>query len=817
MLLTLLADDTTGNNVTKIWNIFYHIKLDQDSLSLLLSQSQKLFELSETIETWNNCQYGPFLQLCTRRTLSQLRRYWESYVKTGQMSNAQRKQFNKKFAAGLKEVTKKGGSQTNQNITACRSAGPAWIDAVMVAPEAAAHYWKTGITNVDQKAVAAATFPNPSLAYSAREEEFAVHYGADPILGFHLAPAFVPTKPKSQSAGEGKSLQHVVETAMTQFSVWGEAFRTALAVTKKAGKLVIRIFSGDALAFCKALNYCGANKSIETGLYAAWWTVSQLILDGGAYGEDAISKAPLMFNIIDTSNLTDHLGLLNILVVTVPLLSRAPSSTLYTESLVASGEDPMTAFIERMCADIPTISLLLGLIPPTFVSNITSHSNVHEIMSSKMMGGCRQFHERIAWKTVSLADPVSVENNSDCNRPLAYDPEQLGRFLFGVYLKMFHHEDVVSSLKNVSLQGLYELSMINYNRSSFVELLRLVKARTQTDWEKVAGWIIDLIEADRKLLLGLNNYQAFLAQLYILDVYTVQPLRLNPQSIKFSPRLGKLATWKSCPAVVCVVMVVSRDTLKVLTEMDAENMGSPLLQCDVRSPMGLNIYSSIHPVFATLKTEGAKGDMRILLEEDPAGWGGKCPLVVSFWVPAWTIMSHPDETFVALGIRSTPQSTQAFLSKLGPPMHIIETKLNHENVFVVRERPNLWGELEKVKSVSLDRHFSTATTSGSVKSNPISVALDPTGQQMVTLSVRVDVVAEDLRSKLASGVDVTTSQTLPCTIEVKIGSFKKPLVFPYPVDGTRAKLRIARKSSYVEVSWPSRFGARKKILMVVNR
>lgn len=792
-MLTLLADDTSANNETKIWNIFYHFYLDQDSLALLLTQSQKLVELSESIGTWNGCPYGLFLRMCTQKTLSQLRKFWELYAKTGQMSNVEKKRFKRDFDSGFKKTA---NLCEGRGHTSARSAGPLWTDAIPSTVEESAYFWKTGVTAVDPKIIAATKFPNPTFAYVSRGEVFAVHYGADPISGFHLAPAFVPTKTKLQPSSAKKSFQHLLDVSQSQFRDRGIAFRSALRSTAGTRKLIIRVFCGDALALCKALHYWAENGSIETGLYAALWTVSQLILDGGDYVEDATSKAPSKFNIIDTSNLTDHLGLLNLLLVAAPLLSRAPSSVLYTETLVSSGADPITGFVERACADIPAISLLLGLAPSTYVSNFNSHSNVHEILAANT----NQFHERMAWKVVSLGDPIAAAHDSDVNRPLIYDPEQLAKFLFGVYLKMFSAEDVLSKLRNPSLHNLREMSIVHYNRTSFATLLRFVKARTNQHWGKVMSAMTTMIERDKKLLMGPNNYQGFVTQIHLLGVHTGIPvLQPNQTVVPVNTRVGKFGGWSNVPSLVCVVLIVPRHALKGFTDFETAEIGSPTFKCEIQSPDGHSVLYDFHPVFGLVSTTGSKEYTSVHIEEDPNGWTGTSPLILSFWFPSWMLMVKPHDTVISFGIRSSPQESQVkILRRFGLAMNIYEANLKDKSVIVARERPNLPGELAKVKAVS-PSSFPAATPDVSVSISPVSVCLDTLSQQISTLAVRMDIVSKDLKINLAGGAEVTTTQATPCTIDVRIGIFKRALAFPFPVDGVRAKLRIARKSSYVEV------------------
>ncbi|KAF9450629.1 hypothetical protein P691DRAFT_788815, partial [Macrolepiota fuliginosa MF-IS2] len=69
---------------------------------------------------------------------------------------------------------------------------------------------------------------------------------------------------------------------------------------------------------------------------------------------------------------------------------------------------------------------------------------------------------------------------------------------------------------------------------------------------------------------------------------------------------------------------------------------------------------------------------------------------------------------------------------------------------------------------------------------------------------RLNVTTVAAKDALLNKSPVEIKQTAPCCIEISIGKHQHSLFYPIPVDGTRSKTRIARKSSYVEVEVPSR-------------
>jgi hypothetical protein len=73
--------------------------------------------------------------------------------------------------------------------------------------------------------------------------------------------------------------------------------------------------------------------------------------------------AKAAYDVIDTSNLIDHVGILNTLPAVAPLLSRRSTSVLFTDSLLQAAEDPAATLPALLCSDVTMISLLLGLAP----------------------------------------------------------------------------------------------------------------------------------------------------------------------------------------------------------------------------------------------------------------------------------------------------------------------------------------------------------------------------------------------------------------------------------------------------------------------
>lgn len=68
--------------------------------------------------------------------------------------------------------------------------------------------------------------------------------------------------------------------------------------------------------------------SSPAGFYRDSYHSKQLVLDNEDYLESG--GAPTSFTVIDTSNLIDYIGALNLLVASIPLLENNYVSSLYT-------------------------------------------------------------------------------------------------------------------------------------------------------------------------------------------------------------------------------------------------------------------------------------------------------------------------------------------------------------------------------------------------------------------------------------------------------------------------------------------------------
>ncbi len=158
---------------------------------MILKQCQALVDLSPDIATWNNSKYG-FLRFSSLHSLSTIRKHWTLYIGTKDLSKSEMDSLRAEFRKCSRVKGSDGATLQGFPLTSLRSAGPLWKELSDVGPQQSRRYWETGVTFDDRDKLAKANEINPTFAFSAMGKGFALHYGSDPVLPFHLAKTLAP-------------------------------------------------------------------------------------------------------------------------------------------------------------------------------------------------------------------------------------------------------------------------------------------------------------------------------------------------------------------------------------------------------------------------------------------------------------------------------------------------------------------------------------------------------------------------------------------------------------------------------------------------
>ena len=443
MLLTLIAEKCLCHgNLTSdrrdLWNIFYHLFVPDRALTVLREHARCLLRASESLETWTSSPFGTFIGFSSKDTLNSIRKFWVSYS-----TEHDRDQFETRARSVIgKQSQKDSGSNYVHGV---RAAGPNWMDAVSTMAHAYREYWKTGVVGGNAEDIAdlgndGLGLVNPMFAVSsAPTGVYAVHYGTEPLLGFHVAEAFSNHPESIHGASKGVN-NHVINVAKGQFSAWCRSFKQYT----DNGMVRLDLFSGEAVALCHELQLRLASRvRLETSarVYVKPWTSRPLLLDGTTNSENNSVGSITPYDIIDSSNLSDHVGLINVLTATIPLLRKSFSSVLYHESLLKASKSIEKSLSDVIGSDVATFALLIGLAPVGLLSGVTMEAVSNEMGMATLYqskpGGQEQYRLRVPWRFPEFTDPElfkNIEVDAGNASAVEWEPQALSAYLFTLYL-----------------------------------------------------------------------------------------------------------------------------------------------------------------------------------------------------------------------------------------------------------------------------------------------------------------------------------------------------------------------------------------------
>ncbi|KAI8964172.1 hypothetical protein F5Y11DRAFT_316828 [Daldinia sp. FL1419] len=787
LLFTFLVDGISADNA---WDIYFHLRIDENSNKSIKDQARKLVSLSSSIEQWNEGSYGSILRFCDAISLREARRVWTKYASPQSKTEASFKKDLENTQRLPKLMDHQHKGQPGVILTGLRSAAPLAIASKEEVLQAREQFWKHGSLSKHP-----GTIPNPLFAESMSAHTY-LHYGTDPILGFHLATAtakLAPGSPLHPEKSDDETL-NVIAAARTEFRKWVAAFQEIPET-----HLTLRFTVSDGLSFAHGLHAISNSRGKPTGLYRRQLDITAMEFDPEAY--DITDSAPTKFDVIDTSNLADHLGTLNLLLAAAPLLKTSASSTLWTETLIKKERTRRKQFDSLLPGHAPTMALILGLSPVDFWTNATSVSCVDEILLNAIGASnqVQQAHSRLAWKL--SASFSQLTSNFEA---LSVEPYALASTVFQVYMQMFESEDPRPLLKTNREEATRKLLSQIYplfHRGSFVLLLKHIRSSISTAWPSFMEHLLQMIDqeiTDKETMRSLYR-QELSVQLHIQGLHTERWIKNEVTPI---PGAGGLYAWDNIPAVVCVTLVVPKEHIDNLYQTEAGKINAPTLECTLKSsnPLGWqNLFASVHAVFGQIKTSGRREDenFSITIQQDPLGWQGKSPLVASFYAPSTTLLIEPKSALVGLNVQNTPMSVSAFQHLL-PFMTIHSARINDtSSVFITKYEPGM-------TNYPLANSSQEPIVQGSTQTDALTatqIIANFEGDMVKSLCNHIDFSSPEARKLLSERVPIELNQSSPFSIDVIFG--KKLLVhtasFPAPVLKESAKTRIARKSGYIEI------------------
>ncbi|KAF2124344.1 hypothetical protein P153DRAFT_400973 [Dothidotthia symphoricarpi CBS 119687] len=790
LILTLILDDVKGVHIQQIWNVYYHVFIDADSLALLQGQAEKLLGHAASLDIWHSSPYGKNIRFCDSTTFRNVVKLWKLYAID--VSDQPRYTKVQKIVKGQWEAAKRYKRVVvpgyGPGLKGHHSVAPLLLAGLSEGPKQHRVYWASGTCLEDKKAIQKLTVANPMFICRSG---LILHSGNDPLRGFHLSilysrlAAGLPITNPDATTTSAKALPKGLKTALTELASWCEALRDA------AAQVTIRYVNSDAIAFCHTLRHHRTNgESQSAHWYRASWKYESLVLDTADYKLNG--HAPTTFDVIDTSNLIDYLGSLNLLVATAPLLTPKPTSTLRTEMLVPRESNVTGSAKTLLSGDLPTVALLLGLKPVQYWTNATATWNPNDPFLEDIPDGKIISHvlsrQIILWKTANISH-------------IRYNPVELAKFMFNVYLEMFQDENETRLLETLATkdQGLLKkLSFLDlYTRASLAVILRYLRETEVVDWHPFITQLTKLIRTDRNLVTGLHHFHSLLVH---FDLFGISALE-QPPSFQHDLARGPFRNWKEMPTTVCLTLVVPHAVVAAFGNINNGN-GTPLcyLQTQSSISMGQSNYPDVQLGFGTVTTSGTPytDDYTISVKDDPTGYNGKSPLIISAMVSTLALTELGDPACgVGFFLKSTLPNLQKFIFTYGMFLELYTSSVGRKDVFVTRHRPNMTGH------ISMQCKSSLATGNDDDITVAIRPFFDTAATKIVSLQIRYDIESSIARLPLQNAEAVIIEPSNPFTLALNIGDiYCKKLELPLPLDNDCGKTRISVNALWVDYTAP---------------
>lgn len=738
--------------------------------------------LSGSLQAWRQGEIASTIRFGDAKTLSAVHDLWSKYSDALQVEHVQQRRSG--FQSSLQRTEKLSDGVVGDpgaKHRLARAAAPLGMQTLGDAELMAARRpWETD---------GAGHVPNPLFAVPLESSPFdgpnTLSKICDPILGFHLATAkshLANESPLKQSGPGHSHAADLAAAAQLQFSEWVDAL---LDVSERHGNLTVRFISADSIAFCHTLQHL-----IETGetcanLYRRRLSADRLMLDPEEYAKDGV---PRQFSSIETSDLADSAGTLNVLAAASPLLKNTPWATLFTET-TSQGTGGRTGTAEELlCGPLVTVSTLLGISPFQYWTNATAVSTVDEYMAaasnsqtSSQISGIRS---RLSWK----------ENRHLSNQPtkasLRVNTGALAALLRVVYQNMLGAKSMGSPTNERQLAAERRTVLSKHTRGTFVAFVRLLLQTVESDTRAVAEQVLSGIDSQLSLEMSRQGLYS----------------QSNPEAEE-SGRMGKntLSTRSDNPDVVYITIKIPRDQWEPVYQASISFSTPFMIQAHISGPKNdqpllPDLIDDVQILFGTLEGSGERGgsDFSVAVKQDKSVRIEDSNLLASFCVSAATAQRDVHETNISLLLQNNFESQRAFGKLAGmESLEIFNTSLDDaDNVYITRYPPGQCGYPVYSSLVLRASHRSDISDCAS----HFSCDIDSSGQ-ITSITGHLDVRSDDGKKLLADKAPVEVRKAAPCVFHVILGNRDATftLNFPVPVAKNGSKTRVARTSAYIEI------------------
>lgn len=783
-LLAAIISDPSSALIECLWRTYYHFYVTSTDLAFIQQHRKQLLATSESIFMWNDSPFGSSLKFSSETPLSEVRLFWALYARarTEQEDLQIRQTINSVYDSNVQAMVTSGE----------RSAGAHGVSACGILGDAFTAFWRTGVVAGNDQDTSMLRNDgggrvNPLMAVS-QSDQFDVYCTSDPLVGFHLAEVFDIPQPLDAT------MNCLARLAKSQFSGWCNTFTSSIA----SSSVNILHHCGEAVNFSYALQAVQGCTILPSYTYFYNKPYSAVPLDPP-------STVTTSYDVIDTSNVMNHVGLLALLPAVVPLLSERPGSVLYTDNLVQDSEKSERLLETLLHSSVTMSSLLLGVAPTGYIlgsmTDSTLVDQVHDMVPSTIQ---KQYRVRISWQRAAQGDSM-VPTAKSASYRLEMDPHELASYFMQTYSATFREtedlsirSEVLTRKKTHPLAG----DVDYYSRLMLVTLIASAKRTISTDWQECVGTLMQMIKNDISLFWSSSRMQELYMHLHLSGLWHVPALEEGPlravcdDLIRPSSESGDTGVLGRhiLPGTVHVALIVPRSYLTCLTDLPVDVVGTPAVHLWLRNRGFEASFFAIDIFFGHFEPDDREV-ARIV--EDAHGWSGTSDLIVTCQMPIWALLVGPrQDVHIELDINTS----RPFLGRIAEPgtrARYYTATLESENVRILATPP----------STKPDAVFDTYSTANSEPSGLTSagVALNSDGTvQSIGITNNFAADSEESRTLKTGGI-VTVSQISPCVLAACIGKLKREskFFFPYPINGAAYKIKIARQSSWIEIRAPT--------------
>ncbi|CAM9120897.1 unnamed protein product [Ectocarpus sp. 6 AP-2014] len=574
-----------------IFSAMYNMFVDANTLKMVHEVAGRLASSAASPAEWSSTELGRIVRFADDRSQDRVREILTNYTDHGLQEPGVFTRIRRERTAFLTKYMPK--SMGNIISRAMGLSSFCQGESIEANAKMRRQYLREGILDpfpllLEEGAPAVRRGPfrkvNPLLLVTERKgAASSLHYGAFPLDAFHTDVSWWKVRPESLQDEFGKLAPRVTKhrdagshsgpggpkvangvrqdawfgTALEELAQMCGAFlaATSTSVSSAAPALGIILQVGDSLNFCDALLTAspsrGAVEDCTTSAEFAPISFQQGSVQPLHLRADVFSCQP-EFDVISTNNLVEHLGMVNVLVASAPLLKALPHAVLLT-SLMATlvnlhqYKDLADFQAKLLCMSSQAAGILLGVAPVSSLSSVVGHADTMTLvagslgtMFSRQKGASEsapsQF--RLVWKrpSAALGESVAAEASMDIS------PADLVSLTLPVYKNMSPMAGPFGMTREMIIS--MATTANHYTSVSFIRLLVGASRRLRLSATHYRA-VLHALMNNSGMMLASNLSQEQMALFHALDLARMRPCDLGSGPIPLDTRRVVLLVPKS--------------------------------------------------------------------------------------------------------------------------------------------------------------------------------------------------------------------------------------------------------------------------------